>query len=138
VHATTESALTRAEILRWRSWVAMSLCQLQHCNILWSPSRRRLLARSAHHSLKECFKSAKGRPALPPDAVLVGNYAHGIPARYVIDDLLALLERLASEPPAPAPEPEPPPAIAQPKPILETHWTWARRPFNAPLPNRDE
>jgi hypothetical protein len=75
---------------------------------------------------------------LPPDAVLVGNYAHGVPAGYVVDDQVALLERLASEPPAPAPKPEPPRSTAQPREIPATTWTWATRPFNTPPAKRDE
>lgn len=79
------SALTREERLHWQSWIAMALCNLRHALIFWVPNERRFAARSPIAA--DPFASSVGRKALPKNAILVGEYAHGIKASSVLDDL---------------------------------------------------
>lgn len=118
---------------RLRRQISMSLINLQDFFAFWSASTRRFYARSVTTGAREDItKASVGRPALPPDAQLIGHFTYGeVSTAEILEDVLAAARQPAPE--IPAPEPEPPPAIAQPRPILETSWTWARRPFNAPL-----
>lgn len=57
-----------------RSQFSMSVANLVSFHAFWSPSLRRMFARSSTIRPSDCARASRGRPALPPDAVLVGTY----------------------------------------------------------------
>lgn len=108
----------------------MSLCNVQAMHVFWSPALRRIYTRSTMRSIADCYRSGRGRPALPADAVHVGTYLHGdVGARQIMEDLETLLRAPAIErSPEPVAEAHPT-SIAAPKEIPECRWAWA--PANA-------
>lgn len=58
-----------------RSQFSMSLANLANFHAFWSPSQRRMYARSATGDPAEVRGAARGRPALPADAEYIGTYA---------------------------------------------------------------
>jgi len=58
-----------------RSQFSMSLANLANFHAFWSPSQRRMPARSATAAPDEMRGAARGRPALPDDAQYLGTYA---------------------------------------------------------------
>lgn len=103
--------LTKAERARCRSQISMTLANLgaDGFRLYWYDPMRRLVARSI---------APRRRFRVPDDAVLVGTYASGIPARDVLGDLEELLARFPASVAAltapadpcerPTPEPETP------------------------------
>lgn len=56
-----------------RSQFTMSLKNLVECHV-FVDAKGKMYARSAKISPDECYTAARGRPALPPDARLIGTY----------------------------------------------------------------
>ena len=110
-----------------RSQIAMSLCNIGTLNLFWSPTTRRVYARSTSRSIAQCFFPGVGRPALPTDAVHVGLYEYGIPVALVMDDL----DDVIANPPSPILRPPQPceTTVAAPKDIPATEWKWTRLSF---------
>jgi hypothetical protein len=109
--------LTHEEARRLSSWASMTLCNLMGAaRFYFIPGSRRLIARSVA-SLKP--------HAIPPDAMLVGCYMHGIAARRILEDLDDLL---ASPPPEQLPHAGIPAARREHHvpddfpPIARTYW----------------
>jgi hypothetical protein len=70
-----------------RSQFTMSIANLISLHAFWSPSLKRLLARSSNRSIEDSRKAARGSPALPPDAFHVGTYAQPVDANAFFTDL---------------------------------------------------
>jgi hypothetical protein len=123
--------LAEEERARLRSRIAMTLVNLGRAHLYWLPGCRRITARSP---------AALRVHRLPPDAVLVGFYEHGIRARSVLEDLVDLLDRLARTPQersgdaSPAQAGEGPALTTQqrsePRTVPQTAWTWAAPRFH--------
>lgn len=78
--------LSLIERRRYKRQFTMTLANLSHVEMYWSPSRRRVLARAA-----KCSR----RFTLPLDAMLIGEYAHPFNVNDFLgdlDDLLAKIE----------------------------------------------
>jgi hypothetical protein len=58
-----------------RSQFSMSVANLDSFHAFWSPSQKRMFARSAACRPEDVRTAARGRPPLPPDAEFIGTYA---------------------------------------------------------------
>jgi hypothetical protein len=79
--------LDPATARRLGSQFAMSLANLASFHVFWSPTLKRMFARSLSVPLTECAAAARGRPALPADAVHVGTYADPASPDQFFEDL---------------------------------------------------
>jgi hypothetical protein len=85
--AAREQHLPRDVIGRCRSQFSMSIANLVACHIFFSRTCSRIFARSSGVPLEECHKPARGRPALPPDAIHIGTYAEPASPDAFFEDL---------------------------------------------------
>jgi hypothetical protein len=72
---------------RLRSQFSMSLANLDNCHVFFSPTLRKMFARSARVDPGEVFNSARGRPALPKDSLHIGTYADPVSPEAFFEDL---------------------------------------------------
>lgn len=82
-----------------RSQFSMSLAVLATFHAFWSPGLRKMLARSDSRRPQECYRAARGSPALPPDAVYVNTYAspaHPSNFEEDLNDVLACIDHRAA------------------------------------------
>ena len=78
-----------------RSRFAMSLANLQVIKVFFSPSHRKICARSHPQWTEEqAFSSGQGRRPLPNDVVFVGVYSSPFPSPVFVEDLNELVARL--------------------------------------------
>lgn len=75
---------------RVRSQFSMSLQNLLEFHAFWSRSTRKMFARSVRDP-QDAYHAARGRPALPNDALLVGTYAHPATPDDFLQDLNDLI-----------------------------------------------
>jgi hypothetical protein len=106
--------LTRDEQVLIRKQASAALCNLVDLWAFYSAACRRFFARSADRCVEEARRAGRGRAALPPDAVLVGRYAHPCRAAQILDDIIATPPPV-HEPAAPAALQEPAPTVAAPR-----------------------
>lgn len=77
----TEAGLTREERRRFLRGFAARICMFDQVTIYWRPALRDIAMRN--------------NSPVPPDAVLVGTYAHPFSARDFIEDLNDVIAKLA-------------------------------------------
>lgn len=77
VHRFRERYVEPYDARRVRSQFAMSMANLENFHVFWSESQRKMYARTAKIAVQDCYKSARGRPALPPDAEWLETYSTG-------------------------------------------------------------
>lgn len=70
-----------------RSQFSMSLANLSNFHVFFSRCQRRIFARSAKVPIESCAGAARGRPALPADAVYVGTYSDPVSPDDFFSDL---------------------------------------------------
>ena len=76
---------------------AVSLTNLRHVAIYWSPTGKKIYARSVPHEEWEIFSSSHGRRPLPRDSVRVGFYASPFNSSTFLGDLDELIHRLGRQ-----------------------------------------
>lgn len=72
---------------RCRSQFSMSLANLVSFHVFWSPMMKRMFARSSNVPPSDCAVAARGRPALPADAVFIATYAEPATPEQFFEDL---------------------------------------------------
>lgn len=76
--------LTPDERKRSRALIAAALCVEGSLRLFWHPIERRIITRKL---------ASERNVTLPPEAQLVGEYAHPYPSQDIIDDLEAHLAK---------------------------------------------
>ncbi len=85
---------------RCRSQFSMSVANLVSFHAFYSPTARRMYARSANVPPSSCAGASRGRPALPADAIFIGTYESPVSPAAFFEDLNDALANVLRSPAA--------------------------------------